>query len=122
MARINLLPWRVERRKLRQKDFMGMLALAVAAGVLASFLVVGWYNGRISNQNSRNEYLQGEISKVDTQIKEIEELREALELDAMELESAKDLVRHAKMRTEQDLDEVLRLLEDRGKPMMKETT
>ena len=74
MARINLLPWRVERRKLRQKDFMGMLALAVAAGVLASFLVVGWYNGRISNQNSRNEYLQGEISKVDTQIKEIEEL------------------------------------------------
>ncbi len=74
MARINLLPWRVERRKLRQKDFMGMLALAVAAGVLASFLVVGWYNGRISNQNSRNEYLQGEITKVDTQIKEIEEL------------------------------------------------
>ena len=74
MARINLLPWRAERRKLRQKDFLGMLALAVAAGVLASFLVVGWYNGRISSQNARNEYLQGEISKVDTQIKEIEEL------------------------------------------------
>jgi type IV pilus assembly protein PilN len=74
MARINLLPWRAERRKLRQKDFLGMLALAVAAGVLASFLVVGWYNGRISNQNARNEYLQGEITKVDTQIKEIEEL------------------------------------------------
>lgn len=74
MARINLLPWRAERRKLRQKDFLGMLALAVVAGVLASFLVVGWYNGRISNQNARNEYLQGEITKVDTQIKEIEEL------------------------------------------------
>ena len=74
MARINLLPWRAERRKLRQKDFLGMLALALVAGVLASFLIVGWYNGRISNQTARNEYLKGEISKVDTQIKEIEEL------------------------------------------------
>ena len=74
MARINLLPWRAERRKLRQKDFLGMLGLAVAAGVLASFLVVSWYNSRIGNQNARNEYLKGEIAKVDVQIKEIEEL------------------------------------------------
>ena len=74
MARINLLPWRAERRKLRQKDFLGMLGLAVAAGVLASFLVVSWYNSRIGNQNARNEYLKGEIAKVDVQIKEIEQL------------------------------------------------
>ena len=74
MARINLLPWRAERRKLRQKDFLGMLGLAVAAGVLASFLVVSWYNSRISSQNARNEFLKGEIAKVDIQIKEIEEL------------------------------------------------
>ena len=74
MARINLLPWRAERRKLRQKDFLGMLALAVAVGVLASFLVVSWYSGRISSQNARNEFLKGEIAKVDIQIKEIEEL------------------------------------------------
>ena len=74
MARINLLPWRAERRKLRQKDFLGMLGLAVAAGVLASFLVVSWYNSRIGNQNARNEYQKGEIAKVDVQIKEIEEL------------------------------------------------
>ncbi len=74
MARINLLPWRAERRKLRQKDFLGMLGLAVAAGVLASFLVVSWYSGRISNQNGRNDYLKAQIAKVDTQIKEIEEL------------------------------------------------
>ena len=68
MARINLLPWRAERRKLRQKDFLGMLALAVAVGVLASFLVVSWYSGRISSQNARNEFLKGEIAKVDIQI------------------------------------------------------
>ena len=74
MARINLLPWRAERRKARQKEFVGMLGLAAIGGVLASFLIVSYYSGRISNQTGRNEYLRGEITKVDAQIKEIEEL------------------------------------------------
>lgn len=74
MARINLLPWREERRKARQKEFVGMLGLAVVAGVLLSFLIVSFYSGRISSQTARNEYLRGEITKVDGQIKEIEAL------------------------------------------------
>lgn len=74
MAKINLLPWREERRKARQKEFVGMLGLAVVAGVLASVLVVTYFSGRISSQTSRNEYLRGEIVKVDGQIKEIEAL------------------------------------------------
>lgn len=74
MAKINLLPWRAERRKARQKEFYGMLGLAALAGVLASFLIVTYYSGRISNQNSRNKFLQDEITKVDAQIAEIEEL------------------------------------------------
>ena len=74
MARINLLPWRAERRKARQKEFVGMLGLAALCGVLVSFLIVSWYSGRISSQTGRNEFLRGEITKVDGQIKEIEEL------------------------------------------------
>lgn len=74
MAKINLLPWRAERRKLRQKDFYGMLGLAALAGMLVSFLVVSYYSGRISSQNSRNQYLHDEIAKVDGQITEINEL------------------------------------------------
>lgn len=74
MAKINLLPWREERRKARQKEFTVMLALAVLAGVLASVLVFTYFTGRISSQNARNEYLRGEITKVDGQIKEIEAL------------------------------------------------
>ena len=31
MARINLLPWRAERRKQRQKEFLTMLGLSAAA-------------------------------------------------------------------------------------------
>ena len=74
MARINLLPWREERRKARQKEFAGMLGLAALGGVLASFLIISLYNGRISGQTARNDYLRGEITKVDEQIKEIDAL------------------------------------------------
>ncbi|MEO5963094.1 MAG: PilN domain-containing protein [Thermomonas sp.] len=74
MAKINLLPWRAERRKQRQKDFYSMLGLAALAGVLISFLIISFYNGRISNQNSRNQFLRDEIVKVDAQITEINEL------------------------------------------------
>lgn len=74
MAKINLLPWRAERRRLRQKDFYGMLGLAALAGVLVSFLIVSYYNGRIGSQNSRNQFLRDEITKVDSQITEITEL------------------------------------------------
>ncbi len=74
MAKINLLPWRAERRKARQKDFYGMLGLGALAGVLVSFLIVTYYSGRISTQNERNQYLHDEITKVDGQITEITEL------------------------------------------------
>ena len=76
MARINLLPWRAERRKSRQKEFAGMLGLSALAGVLLTFLIVSYYNGRIGGQNERNQFLRSEITKVDGQIKEIELLDE----------------------------------------------
>ncbi|MDQ3038937.1 MAG: fimbrial protein, partial [Pseudomonadota bacterium] len=74
MAKINLLPWRAERRKLRQKEFYGMLGLAALAGVLVSFLIVSYYSGQISSQTSRNQFLRDEITRVDAQIIEIDEL------------------------------------------------
>ena len=44
MAKINLLPWRAERRKARQKEFGAILGLsalvAVALSVLTSVLLI----------------------------------------------------------------------------------
>ena len=74
MAKINLLPWRAERRKLRQKEFMTMLGVAAAAAVLVSLLIVMYYNGQIDGQNNRNKYLTDQITLLDTQIAEIAEL------------------------------------------------
>lgn len=74
MARINLLPWRAERRKQRQKDFGLMLAFAAVVGVVAWFLVNAYYNGQIEGQQARNAYLDQQIAQVDEKIEEIEEL------------------------------------------------
>ena len=74
MARINLLPWRAERRKQRQREFYTMLGLAAAAGVVLSLLLWFYYGQQISGQNERNAYLEAEIAKVKEQNKEIERL------------------------------------------------
>jgi type IV pilus assembly protein PilN len=74
MARINLLPWREERRKLRQKEFGVMLAMGALAGVVLWFLVNSYYNAQINGQNERNAYLQQQIAEVETRITEIDEL------------------------------------------------
>lgn len=72
MARINLLPWRAERRKQRQREFYSMLGLAAVAGVVLSLLLWFYYSQQISGQNERNGYLQAEIAKVKEQNKEID--------------------------------------------------
>lgn len=74
MARINLLPWRAERRQLRQKEFFSMLGLAAGAALLVSFLIVMYYSGQVEGQQNRNAYLREQITIVDEQIKQIEEL------------------------------------------------
>ena len=74
MARINLLPWRAERRKQRQKEFGLMLGVAAITAVVLSFLIITFYNGQISGQNERNTFLRDQITQLDKQIVEIEEL------------------------------------------------
>lgn len=74
MARINLLPWREERRKQRQREFYGMLGFAALAGVILSGLLWFYYSQQISGQNDRNAFLETEIAKVKEQNKEIERL------------------------------------------------
>ena len=74
MARINLLPWRAERRKQRLQEFYSMLGLAAIAAALISLAIVLYYNAMIDTQNDRNTYLQNEITKLDEDIKAIAEL------------------------------------------------
>jgi type IV pilus assembly protein PilN len=74
MAHINLLPWRAERRKIRQREFF--MQLGAAAVVAAAILIVWWLwmDMRIDNQNQRNAYLQDQIKQVDVRLDKIKDL------------------------------------------------
>ena len=74
MARINLLPWRIERRRQRQREFYGMLGLAAVGGLLLSLMVWFYYDRQVSGQGERNAFLQTEIDKVKKQNEEIDRL------------------------------------------------
>lgn len=74
MARINLLPWRAERRKQREREFYMQLGVAAIAGIVAVLLWSFWMGMKMDNQNERNAYLQSEIKQVDVRIAKIKGL------------------------------------------------
>lgn len=79
MARINLLPWREELRAERQRLFFVHVGIAVAAGVVVSLAANTQVSQWTDHQRERNEFLKGEIAKVEAEIKEIESLQEQKE-------------------------------------------
>ncbi len=72
MVKINLLPWREERRQQLTKEFY--ILLGVGAGIaLAIVAGVFWlYSQNIEFQNKRNALIKEEIAKLDNQISEID--------------------------------------------------
>lgn len=73
-TRINLLPWREERRKKRQQEFVGLLMLAAILGGLVWFVWQGAIKGSIDSQSIRNRHVEKQITELNQQIKEIDEL------------------------------------------------
>ena len=71
MILINLLPHREAARKRRRDNFNATLGLALLVGLMVAAAIYLWYQAQISNQQSRNTYLQTEITKLEIQIKEI---------------------------------------------------
>lgn len=74
MARINLLPWRQEERKRRNKEFTLMIVAAVAVSALISLMLIGYFKGQLSSQQSANTTIENENKRLDEVIKEIEAL------------------------------------------------
>ena len=75
MPHINLLPWRDDLRKRREKEF---IITAVIAALMMGGVVLGvhlHYESRIAYQNQRNTFIDAEISALDKKIKEIEDLK-----------------------------------------------
>lgn len=91
MILINLLPHREEKRRQRKRAFFA----GVVACALAGVAVVGiWYSvlqQMTAAQQSRNSFLQAEIARLDTQIKDIATLRAEIEALKARQKAVEDL-------------------------------
>ncbi len=76
MARINLLPWREELRKQRQKEFGIVAAIALLVAGAGVYGVHIFMQKMIEHQNTRNQYLKEQIKVVDKQLEKIQALEE----------------------------------------------
>jgi len=74
MARINLLPWREELRRQKQRGFAFTLAGAGIFAALMVLLVHMQVQGAIESQSARNRFLEEEIVKLDNRIAKIRDL------------------------------------------------
>ena len=74
MTRINLLPWRELLRKEREREFYSIAGGAAVLMLLVIVYVHFHMSGVIEEQNGRNAYLDGQIKKVEEQIKKIKSL------------------------------------------------
>lgn len=111
MAKINLLPWRQERRKQRQTEFVAALAGSAIGAVLLVILIVQYHQGQIDGQQARNALLQQEIQQVDQQIQEIE----ALERTRDQLIARKEVIEELQASRSQMVhlfDELVRTIPD----------
>jgi len=79
MIRINLLPHRAEKRRLRKQQFLVLFVLSILLGALIGFGVRAVYVGQIEAQEARNTQLKTEIAKLDREIAEIRRLGEQID-------------------------------------------
>jgi type IV pilus assembly protein PilN len=76
MAKINLLPWREDLRKQKQKDFFNAMLLSVLVGFIILGMVHTYIEGLKEYQEQRNQLLQNEIALLDKKIVEIKNIEE----------------------------------------------
>jgi len=75
MAKINLLPWRQAYREEKKREFVGIIAAVFIVAALAAYAWISSVESAIENQGARNRLLNDEIAKLESQVKEISELK-----------------------------------------------
>lgn len=75
MARINLLPWREERREVRRKRFLLVLVAAMVGAMGAVLVANRVISDAIDQQVARNDYIGKQVAVVDERISQINDLK-----------------------------------------------
>tara|TARA_B100000700_G_scaffold292257_1_gene352038 strand:+ start:590 stop:1171 length:582 start_codon:yes stop_codon:yes gene_type:complete len=77
MAHVNLLPWREQRRQQQKQQYIVVLGVVGILTGLLFWLIGQVIDTQISNQNSRNQFLQTQITALESQIAEIKRIKES---------------------------------------------
>lgn len=78
MIRINLLPHREAKRKLKKTAFIALMVAAALAGGVVVMIVGGYNASRISIQNERNAVLTAANAELDKKIEKIAALEQEI--------------------------------------------
>ena len=76
MAKINLLPWREDLFKRKQKDFLNAIVLSVLVGIIIIGLLHAYIAGLEAYQEQRNQILLNEIAELNKKIIAINSIEE----------------------------------------------
>ena len=79
MAKINLLPWREERRQELKRQFFVILGGAAIIGAGIVYLAETRIQAQIAQQKARNNFILAEEKRLDESITEIKELKKQRE-------------------------------------------
>ena len=91
MIKINLLPHREARRKLKKTAFIALLGLSAVVGIVIVMAVGGYNASRISIQNQRNDLLKTANADLDKKIAEIATLKQEIEALKARQQAVEDL-------------------------------
>ena len=71
---VNLIPWRTERRKVRQTDFVSKIAVAAGAGALVAGALWLIMAGQVNGQQKRNAWVENQIEEAKKKLEDIQDL------------------------------------------------
>jgi type IV pilus assembly protein PilN len=111
MAKINLLPWREELRKQKQREFGFMAGGSAVIAALVVLLAHLHISGLIDNQNQRNAFLEKEIETLDQRIGRIKEL-EQLKANLLARMNVIQELQRSRPESVHLMDEMVRTLPD----------
>jgi Tfp pilus assembly protein PilN len=75
MSKINLLPWREEQKKIRNKVFYVILSVSIGITVIMIFLMSSYLNYRITVENANIQYINKELKNAKYEVNEVKNLR-----------------------------------------------
>lgn len=111
MAKINLLPWRDERREQRKKSFIVVSIISALIGVLMVFLAWMFFEQKLNDQQAANQLITNNNQQLDQKLKALHGLQEQRKaiIDRMKLIQGLQAQRPITVRL---VDELVRVIPD----------